>query len=123
MSNKKLMIVDDSPAIHMIIERAIKGSRFEVCANAKNGVEGIIKFTATKPDVITMDITMPIKDGLEASREILSKDPSAKIVMLSAMGDDELINEAKKIGVKAFLRKPFKADELVNTLNSLLSKY
>jgi two-component system chemotaxis response regulator CheY len=122
MGNKKLMIVDDSPAIHMIIERAVKGKGFEICANAKNGVEGIIKFKAANPDVITMDVTMPIKDGLEASREILSENPNVKIIMLSAMGDDELINEAQKVGIKTFLKKPFKADELLNALNSLLSE-
>jgi two-component system chemotaxis response regulator CheY len=114
------MIVDDSPAIHLIIEKAAKANGYEVCAHAKNGDEAVKQFELSMPDVVTMDITMPIKDGLAASKDILAKYPSAKILMLSAMGDEELINEAKSIGISRFMRKPFKGEDIINEINSML---
>ena len=120
MSCKKLMIVDDSPAIHLIIEKAAKANGYEVCAHAKNGDEAVKQFEQTLPDVVTMDITMPIKDGLTASKDILSKYPNAKILMLSAMGDGELINEVKSIGITRFIRKPFKGEDIINEINNML---
>ncbi|WHH61359.1 response regulator [Petroclostridium sp. X23] len=120
MSSKKLMIVDDSPAIHLIIEKAAKANGYEVCAHAKNGDEAVKQFELSMPNVVTMDITMPIKDGLAASKDILARYPDAKILMLSAMGDEELINEAKSIGISRFMRKPFKGEEIINEINSML---
>ena len=108
MADLKIMVVDDSPTIHVIIEKALKANGFEVCCHAKNGEEAVGLYNSHQPDIITMDITMPIKDGLMASREILEKNPNAKILMLSAMGDDELIQEAKGIGITQFMKKPFK---------------
>jgi len=122
MSNIKLMIVDDSPAIHMIIEKAAKVNGYEVCAHAKNGEEAVKLYKLTMPDVVTMDVTMPIKDGLAASKEILSEYPSAIILMLSAMGDDEIVDEAKSIGISHFMKKPFKGQEIMDTLNNMLLK-
>jgi len=120
MSNKKLMIVDDSPAIHLIIEKAAKANGYDVCAHAKNGDEAVKKFELVMPDVVTMDITMPIKDGLTASKEILAKYPDAKILMLSAMGDEKLIDEAKSIGISRFVRKPFKGEDIIKEINDII---
>jgi len=122
MSNKKLMIVDDSPAIHLIIEKAARANGYEVCAHAKNGDEAVKQYKLTMPDVITMDITMPVKDGLTASKEILAQYPDAKILMLSAMGDEEIINEARSIGIAHFMRKPFKGMEIINALNNIITE-
>jgi len=121
MKGKRLMIVDDSPAIHVIIERAAAANGYEVCAHAKNGDEAVKQYKLTMPDVITMDITMPVKDGLAASKEILAENPDAKILMLSAMGDEEIIKEAKDIGITHFLKKPFKGEEIVNVINNMIS--
>ena len=120
MSNKKIMIVDDSPAIHAIIERAVVAKGYEVCAHAKNGVEAVKQYELTLPDIITMDITMPIKDGMAASKEILAKNPHAKILMLSAMGDEEIVNEAMGIGINHFMKKPFKGEDIVKKINSII---
>ncbi len=120
MESNRIMIVDDSPAIHVIIEKAAKASGYEVCAHARNGDEAVKQYELTMPDVVTMDITMPVKDGLIASKEILLKYPNAKILMLSAMGDEELINEAKRIGVSHFMRKPFKAADIITAINNLI---
>jgi two-component system chemotaxis response regulator CheY len=116
----KILIVDDSPFIYKAIASLLPGS-YEVCGHAKNGKEGAQLYFDLAPDLVTMDITMPIMDGLSASREILSKDSQARIVMLSAMGDDQLIKEAKALGIKVFLRKPFKAEALAAALAKALS--
>ncbi|MCR4434451.1 MAG: response regulator [Clostridiales bacterium] len=121
MSNKRLMIVDDSPAVHVIIEKAARANGIEVCAHAKNGDEAVKQFELTIPDVITMDITMPIKDGLAASKEILAKYPGARILMLSAMGDEELVNEARSIGISHFMQKPFKGEDVIKEINSMIT--
>lgn len=120
MNNKKLMIVDDSPAIHIIIEKAAKAHGFEVCAHARNGDEAVKQFETVKPDIITMDITMPVKDGLVASREILEKCQTVKILMLSAMGDEQIMNEAKEIGISHFMRKPFKGEDVIDAIHTML---
>lgn len=122
MKNRKLMIVDDSPAIHLIIEKAARANGYEVCAHAKNGEEAVKQYELTGPDVITMDITMPVKDGLTASKEILIQYPDAKILMLSAMGDEEIVNEARNIGISHFMRKPFKGQDIINAINNMITK-
>jgi len=122
MEGIKIMIVDDSPAIHVIIEKAAITNGYEVCAHAKNGDEAVKLYELTRPDVITMDITMPVKDGLTASREILKQNPCAKILMLSAMEDEEIVKEARNIGIKHFMKKPFKGVDIVNAINNMMSK-
>jgi len=122
MSNIKLMIVDDSPAIHLIIEKAAIADEYQVCTHAKNGDEAVKLYESVQPDAVTMDITMPIKDGLVASKEILGKYPNAKILMLSAMGDEELIKEAMSIGITHFMKKPFKGLDIINAINNMLIK-
>jgi len=122
MRGKKLMIVDDSPAIHVIIEKAAMANGYEVCAHAKNGDEAVKQYELTMPDVVTMDITMPVKDGLTASKEILAQNPGAKILMLSAMGDEGIVNEARGVGIAHFMKKPFKGEDIVNAINNMISK-
>lgn len=119
MGKIRVLIVDDSPFIHKAITRALNPEAYEVCGIALNGREGIEKYCALKPDVVTMDITMPVMDGLEAAEQILGQDASAKIIMLSAMGDDELIGKAQSLGIRAFLQKPFKAPELIAAIETI----
>lgn len=120
MNGKKIMIVDDSPAVHVIIERAVVANGYEVCAHAKNGDEAVKLYATAMPDIITMDITMPVMDGLTASMEILKQNPTAKILMLSAMGDEEIVDKAREIGITHFMKKPFKGDDIVNALNKMI---
>ena len=117
---RRVMIVDDSPFIHKAIQKALNTSgEYEVCGIAKNGKEGYELYDSLLPDIVFMDITMPVMDGLDASKEIIKRHPEAKIVMLSAMGDDELILKAKEIGITAFAQKPFKADEMLAIINKI----
>ena len=119
MEKVRVLVVDDSPFIHKAVARALTEERFEICGIGKNGREGADLYESLKPDVVTMDITMPIVDGLESSKMILQNDPQARIIMMSAMGDEETMELAKQIGIRTFLRKPFKNEELVAAIQTV----
>ena len=120
MSKIRVLIVDDSPFIHKAISRALTNGDFEVCGIGFNGKEGAELYAKLKPDLVTMDITMPIMDGLDSARLIVKSDPAAKIIMLSAMGDEELMKSAKDIGIRVFLQKPFKSDEMMKAIAQVM---
>jgi two-component system chemotaxis response regulator CheY len=119
MGKIRLLVVDDSPFIYKAVARALDNSWYEICGVGKNGEEGVALYEALKPDVVTMDITMPIMDGFYASKEIIAKDENARIIMLSAMGDEEIIERAREIGIQVFLQKPFKKDDLIGAIQSV----
>lgn len=122
MSNKyKILVVDDSPMVHVLMKRGLEDDEFTVCSCEKNGRDGVERYKELSPDIVTMDITMPIMDGLEASKEIMSINPKAKIIMLSAMGDEEIIEEAKAIGISHILKKPFNKDEILDAVKKVLN--
>jgi len=112
----KVLIVDDSPMIHKMVQKTIQPMGFEVVGNAKNGKEGVELYEKLKPDLVTMDITMPIMDGVDASENIIKIDPTAAILMLSAMGDDDIKEQAKSKGVRHFITKPFQPSELIKSI-------
>jgi len=114
--SKKILIVDDSPLIHVLIKKAIDKSGNQVCGNAKNGREGIELYQKLAPDVIFMDINMPVMNGLEAAKEIKEINEDAVIIMLTAVGDDETIRAARRIGVNVFLNKPFDDYKIISAL-------
>lgn len=122
MEKIRLLVVDDSPFIHKAVKRALPNDKYEICGMAKNGREGVSLYETLSPDIVTMDITMPIMDGLDASREILTKDSHARIIMLSAMGDEEIIEKAQEIGIQIFLQKPFKNYEFAEALEKACAK-
>lgn len=93
---------------------------FQVVGEAENGEVAIQKYTDLNPDVVTMDITMPVLDGIEAVKGIMQTDPTAKIVMISAMGQQTSVVESIRHGAKAFIVKPFDEDKLISTINSLI---
>ncbi len=92
---------------------------FDVCAYGNNGQEGIDLFKEHKPDLTFLDITMPVVDGIGALKGIKEVNASALVVILSAMADDEIMEEAKKLGVTGFLQKPFNKETLTNLINEL----
>lgn len=114
--SKKLLVIDDSPFVFKAVTKALEGSEYEVVGNALDGQLGIDKYIETRADVITLDVTMPIMDGLETARRLFEINPNARIVMLSAMGDETLLNQAKEIGIKYFLTKPFRPETLKDKL-------
>lgn len=109
---KKVLVIDDSPFVFKAVSKALEGTNWEVVGNALDGQLGIDKYIELRPDVITLDVTMPVMDGLETARKLVGINPNVKIVMLSAMGDETLLNEAKAIGIKHFLTKPFRPETI-----------
>lgn len=77
-------------------------------------------YQSLKPDLVFMDITMPVMDGLEASGEILKMDPQARIIMLSAMGDEQIVNRAKELGIDNFLKKPFNDYKIISAISGIV---
>jgi len=102
----------------MVLEKA----GFEVVGEAENGMESISQYQKFKPDLVTMDITMPVMDGIEALKEIRKLDNNAKVLMVSAMGQEGIVKEAVLSGAKTFLVKPFSDEKLVSAVTQILSK-
>lgn len=114
-----ILVIDDSPFVFKMVKKAVEPAGYQVVGNASNGKQGLEMIESLKPDLITLDITMPVMDGLETARALFQKQPDSKVLMLSAMGDDELIQEARGLGVKHFLTKPFKPEILLDAIKKL----
>lgn len=119
---KQLMIVDDSPTAALKMESLLKGTEFEIAAYCRDGEEAISKYGEINPDLVTMDIIMPGIDGLETSEAILEEHPEARIVMVSSMECDSTLEEARSIGAKSFVYKPFEREKLISALEKALAQ-
>ena len=113
-------IVDDSKMSRKILRNILEKEGYAVIAEATDGEEGIAIYMQYKPDILTMDITMPNMDGIEALREIMSVDKKAKVIMISAAGQQQKIIEAIKIGAQKFITKPFEPHDVVENINGML---
>ncbi|MBD7911011.1 response regulator [Clostridium cibarium] len=116
---KKVLIVDDASFMRINLRKILEKNGFEVVGEAADGLEAIRKYFTLKPDIVTMDITMPKMDGIEALREIKNKDSSAKIIMISALGQEKWVRKAVIQGAIGFIVKPYKDDYVVQALNKL----
>ena len=116
----RIMIVDDAAFMRMMIKENLKKTGFSDFVEAGNGEEAVALFSETQPDLVLLDITMPIKDGLSALHEIRESDPDAKVVMCSAMGQESMVIEAVRLGALDFIVKPFKPERLVQTVRNVL---
>lgn len=116
----KIMVVDDAAFMRMMLSNMLTKMGHEVVAEADNGKSAIEAYEKNSPDIVTMDITMPHMNGIEAVKGIIAKDPGAKIVMVSAMGQKEMVIEAVKAGAKDFIVKPFKEDAVWGALERVL---
>ena len=116
----KLMIVDDSNIIRSKISRTLSQHDMEVVATASNGEEAIRLFTSTRPDVVTMDLTMPCMDGLECIRALRKLNANVHILVVSALADKATAIQALKEGAQGFLCKPFSEADLTEAMDELL---
>lgn len=116
---RSVVVIDDSPFIFKAVKKALEPEGFEVVGHAINGQLGLEMVASLQPDYIVLDITMPVMDGLETARHLFAENPEVKVVMLSAMGDDDLIQSATAIGIKQFLTKPFKPAQLLEAIANL----
>ena len=112
----RVLIVDDALFMRNMLKDIIIGAGYTVVGEAANGDEAIAKYSELKPDLVTMDIVMPQKSGIEALQEIRKQDPDAKIVMCSALGQDALVVESVQSGAKDFIVKPFKEDRVLDVI-------
>lgn len=116
-NKKKVLIVDDAGFTRSMLKNIINDTNYaEVVGEAKNGNEAITLFEKLKPDLVTMDLIMPQLGGLDAIKGILKIDKSASIIVVSAIGQQDLILEATQLGAKDFIRKPFKKDQVEEIL-------
>lgn len=117
----KVLIVDDAAFMRMMLKDILVKNGFEVVGEAENGKIAVEKFNEVKPDVVTMDITMPEMDGITAVKEIKKTHPGAKVVMVSAMGQQAMVIEAIQAGAADFIVKPFQPDRVLEALSKAIS--
>jgi two-component system chemotaxis response regulator CheY len=118
---KKVLVVDDASFMRMIVKDTLLPRGFEIVGEATNGNEAVSKYEALQPDLVTMDITMKEKDGLEAAREILAKHPDARIIMVTALGQEKMLLDSIALGVRDFVVKPFTAERIVSAVEKALA--
>jgi len=116
-----VLIVDDAAFMRMMIKDILEKNGYEVVAEAENGNVAVEKYKEFTPDLVTMDITMPEKDGVTALKEIKALDPNATIIMCSAMGQQAMVIDAIQAGAKDFIVKPFQADRVIEAVSKALS--
>lgn len=119
---KKILITDDAAFMRMMIKNIVTKAGYEVVGEAENGAQAVEMYKEHKPDLVTMDITMPEMDGIQAVKIIKEIDPNANIVMCSAMGQQAMVMEAIQAGAKDFIVKPFQQDRILQTIERIIGK-
>ena len=115
----RILIVDDLSFMRTAIREIIEASGFGVAGEAENGVEGIMLYRERRPDVVLMDITMPVMDGIESLKRIVGYDPRARVIMCSALGQQEYIIRAIQYGARDFIVKPFRPERIVSAVRKV----
>ena len=115
-----ILIVDDSKTSRKMLRAALEKGGFEIIGEANNGEEGFVKYKELKPDVVTMDITMPSMDGIESLALIKHADENAKVIMITAAGQKEKMVEALKCGAEDFITKPYEEDIVIDTVKRVI---
>jgi len=119
---KKILITDDAAFMRMMIKNIVTKAGYEVIGEAENGAQAVEMYKEHKPDLVTMDITMPEMDGIQTVKAIKEIDPNANIVMCSAMGQQAMVMEAIQAGAKDFIVKPFQQDRILQTIERIIGK-
>ncbi|MBD3109433.1 response regulator [Bacillus sp. AGMB 02131] len=117
----RILIVDDAAFMRMMIKDILTKNGFEVVGEAADGAQAVSLYQELKPDLVTMDITMPEMDGITALKEIKAANPSAKVIMCSAMGQQAMVIDAIQAGARDFIVKPFQADRVTEAINKVLN--
>jgi two-component system chemotaxis response regulator CheY len=117
----RVLVVDDAAFMRKMVTDALTKGGHEVIGEASNGIEAVERYRELRPEVTTLDITMPEKDGLVALQEIIGLDPGARVIMCSALGQESKVLESIKIGAKDFIVKPFKAERVLGAVDKALN--
>lgn len=118
-----VLIIDDAKFMRMTLGKIFEKHHFEVVGTAENGEQGVELYKELHPDIVTLDITMPVMDGLTALKEIIAYDPHANVVMCSAMGQQRLVVEAIELGAKDFIVKPFEEERVIQIVKSIVNDH
>ena len=118
----RILIADDASFMRQMIREIIEPEGHEVVGEATNGIEAVDLYNELSPDLVTMDIVMPKRSGIDAVKAILAEHPTACVVMCSALGQETLVMEALQAGARDFIVKPFKPDSVVSTIAKILEK-
>lgn len=116
----KILIVDDSKTSRKILRNILELNNYEIAGEAVNGEEGFEKYVELKPDVVTLDITMPVLDGIDSLKKIIDYDPKARVIMVTAAGQKNKMVDAIKSGASEFIQKPFEPEQILIVLNEVL---
>lgn len=119
---KRVLIVDDAAFMRMMIKNIITKNGYEVVGEAEDGQVALELYKQHKPDLVTMDVTMPEMSGIEGVKAIRSIDPNANIIMCSAMGQQSMVMEAIQAGAKDFIVKPFQQDRILQAMERVLAR-
>lgn len=114
-----VLIVDDIPYVRKTLKQILVSHGYRVVGEAENGDEAVRLYQETRPDIVTMDLVMPFKNGVQSTRDILRIDDNARIVILSAMMQENLVTEAIHAGAKDYIVKPFVTEEVLKVLQSV----
>jgi two-component system, chemotaxis family, chemotaxis protein CheY len=115
-----VLIADDAAFMRMMIKNILTEAGYEIAGEAENGAVAVAKWKELRPDLTTMDITMPEMDGIAALKEIRGVDPEARVVMCSAMGQQAMVIESIQAGARDFIVKPFQADRVIEAVSKAL---
>ena len=118
---KNILICDDAAFMRMMIKDILTKNGYTVAGEAENGAKAVEKYSEVKPDLVLMDITMPEMDGIQALKKIKEIDPSAVVVMCSAMGQQAMVIESIQAGAKDFIVKPFQADRVLEAVKKAVN--
>lgn len=119
MANR-ILVVDDAAFMRMMIKDILTKNGFEIVGEAGDGLEAVAKFEELRPDLVTLDITMPEMDGIHSLKKIREIDSQAKVIMCSAMGQQAMVIDAIQAGAKDFIVKPFQADRVIEAIKKAL---
>ena len=116
----RILIVDDAAFMRMMIKEILTKNGYTVVGEASDGSQALDKYKELKPDLVTMDITMPEMDGIQALKEIRAMDAGAKVIMCSAMGQQAMVIDAIQAGARDFIVKPFQAERVIEAIRKAL---
>jgi two-component system chemotaxis response regulator CheY len=118
--SRKVLIVDDVAFVRKTLSDLLTQAGYQVVGEAADGTEAVTQYALLKPDLVTMDVVMPQMSGIEATRKIIKMDKDARVVIISAMGQENLVMEAINVGAKDYVLKPFSSQDVLRTIERAL---
>ena len=118
-----VLVVDDSKMSRTMLKNILEDVGYSVIGESTNGAEAVEAYKNNKADIVTLDITMPVMDGIQALKKLLAYDPNVKVIMITAAGQQSKLIEALKIGAKKFITKPFEKEEIIKNVDVVMKEY